>query len=79
MLILAIDPGPTECGWLIYDTDGERVCSAEVLPVAAVLSNLRTDARRFDALAVETFEPRGMPLGHESMETLVVTGRIIEA
>lgn len=76
-LLLAIDPGPTVCGWLIFDTVTERVCGAEVLPVDAVLANLMTDGHRFDALAIETFEARGMPLGNESLETLIVTGQII--
>ena len=81
MLILAIDPGPTVCGWVQYDTDGATVLVAEVLPVADALECLRDSGFRAtqDTLAIETFEARGMPLGNESMETLIVTGRIIEA
>lgn len=75
-LILAIDPGPCESGWVIYDHASRKVIESGVDENLAVLPML--DDLRCQLLAVEMMEARGMPLGRESLETVLWTGRFVE-
>lgn len=74
-MILAIDPGTTESGWVIY-ADG-RVQQSGVDENAAILeriaeSNLCTD------LCIEMVASYGMPVGREVFETVRWIGRMAQ-
>jgi hypothetical protein len=75
MLILAIDPGTTESGWVLFD--GERVHSSAVEPNTELLERIRhwTSA----LLAIEMIASYGMPVGREVFETCVWIGRFKQA
>lgn len=75
MTILAIDPGPLLCGWVVLD--GQHVMSSGVDCTATVLMFVRSS--RCDWLAVEKFEARGMAMGQESIDTMVMAGRLQQA
>lgn len=70
--ILAIDPGPQVCGWVVMQRDGS--IDAGVCDTTQLLFSM-IDA---DVMAIERFEARGMPLGDESLQTLIVTGRLMQ-
>ncbi len=79
-MILAIDPGTTESGWVILD--GMRVVGAGVCPNADMLGMLRRAADAPDApggvetLAIEMIASYGMSVGREVFETCVWIGRM---
>lgn len=74
-LILAVDPGTTHSGWVLFD--GHRVHESGNDANEAVLVMIqRSEA---DVLAIERFEARGMPMGEDSIETVIWTGRFVQA
>ena len=82
--IMAIDPGTTQSGWCVLD-DGRVVDSGvsenfkvleRVLIVGGYVSSGLAEPV---ALAIERFEARGMPIGDESIETILWTGRFRQA
>ena len=84
MLIFAIDPGTTQSGWVLFS--GQKVRASGTSPNAHVLERIRVlggyvanGLHEPTRLAVERFEARGMPIGDDSIETLLWTGRFIQA
>lgn len=75
MTILALDPGPEKTGWVRYG--GGRVLSAGIVPNADILAGLNTTDARY--LAIEMVSSYGMPVGREVFETVLWTGRFIQA
>lgn len=74
-LILALDPGTTQTGWVLFD--GQRVRDSGTMPNAEVIEGLRITPA--DLLAIERFEARGMPMAEDSIETVIWTGRFQQA
>lgn len=72
--ILAIDPGTSESGWVLYQ-DGRIITSG-------ISKNIETKAickeAEYDLLAIEMIQSMGMPVGKEVFETCVWIGRFIE-
>jgi len=82
--ILAIDPGTTQSGWALLE--GGRVIESGTSPNAHLLERLRVvgayvrcDLHPAVTLAVERFEARGMPIGDDSIQTILWTGRFVQA
>ncbi len=79
-MILAIDPGTTESGWVTMD--GMRVMGAGVCPNADMLGMIRRAADAPDSpggvetLAIEMIANYGMAVGREVFETCVWVGRM---
>lgn len=74
MRLLAIDPGPTKSAWMSFD--GEAIASRGIDENERVLASLEWAA---DALAIEMVQSFGMAVGAEVFETVLWTGRFIEA
>jgi hypothetical protein len=74
-VILALDPGPTQTGWVEFD--GARVLDCGVLPNADILRTLPHDEA--GVLAIEMIASYGMPVGREVFETCVWIGRLQQA
>lgn len=75
MSILAIDPGTTKSGWVIYEEG--RVLAAGVSDnreVQAMIGDFAL-ARDADHLAIEMIASYGMPVGAEVFRTVWWTGR----
>jgi hypothetical protein len=77
-MILAIDPGTTQSGWVLYD--GERVHSSGVHENNELLEWLKTDKDlHLVDLAIEMIASYGMAVGREVFETCVWIGRFQQA
>lgn len=77
-MILAIDPGNTESGWVLFT--GRAVHSSGVMPNDEVLQRLRSDWRIVaHSLAIEMIASYGMAVGREVFETCVWIGRFQQA
>ena len=72
--ILAIDPGTTQSGWVVYD--GRRVLDCGVSPNREMLLKVRHCG---GPLAIEMIASYGMAVGREVFETCVWIGRMVEA
>lgn len=75
-IVLALDPGPAQSGWVEFD--GERVLDCGVMPNAQLLALLPHD-QRADLLAIEMIASYGMPVGREVFETCLWIGRFQQA
>lgn len=74
-IVYAIDPGPTQSGWVLYEPG--RVVDAGVADNHDLLVWLK--ATRADVLAIEMIENMGMPVGREVFETVRWIGRFQQA
>ena len=79
MTILAIDPGPEESAFVLFD--GEGVLRAQCWPNADVLREIEIlNERDHDLpLAIEWITHMGMPAGRELFETCYWVGRFAQA
>jgi hypothetical protein len=83
MQILALDPGPEQTGWVLFDGESVRDCG--VMKNADMLSRVQapwlpwpTPSDRPE-LAIEMIASYGMPVGREVFETCVWIGRFVQA
>jgi len=76
-VVFAIDPGPVVSGWVLYNTEDERVLAAGVESNGEVL--WRVGMSTAQAMLCERFEARGMPLGDSSITTIYWSGRFHQA
>lgn len=73
-MILALDPGPIQTAWCLYDRD---TLLTGIEPNEALLDKLpKMGAER---MVVEMIASYGMPVGKEVFETCVWIGRFIQA
>ena len=78
MIILAIDPGTTESGWVLY-ADG-AVRESGVKSNEAMLGHVRLVPPELGMhLPIEMIASYGMPVGKEVFETCVWVGRFMQA
>jgi hypothetical protein len=79
--VMAIDPGPEQSAYLIYDPDGRTVHSFDILPNRELLELLRLGRTRYDCdvVAIEQVESFGMAVGREVFDTVFWSGRFAEA
>ncbi|MBR8182125.1 hypothetical protein KDW54_06905 [Burkholderia ambifaria] len=76
-MILAIDPGTTESGWVLYDD--KRVEDSGVMDNRDLIEHMRSVPDYGQKLAIEMIASYGMPVGREVFETCVWVGRFMEA
>jgi hypothetical protein len=83
--ILAIDPGPLESGWLLWDGPHKRPLRFGISPNDELLASLRTQLRGGaqhgapDVVVIEKIVPYGMIVGAEVFDTVWWAGRFTEA
>lgn len=73
--IFAIDPGQEASGYYCGPGIHGVVDNNSLLSLIRVLF----ETHQYHTLAIEVFEARGMPIGKDSIETILWTGRFIEA
>jgi hypothetical protein len=78
MLILALDPGPTETGWVVL-TDDRAVRACGTSQNGVLLSNLENFWNDGAHLAIEMVASYGMAVGREVFETVWWIGRFTQA
>lgn len=82
MNILAIDPGSTESGVVLYEPAEDRpgrVWRHGKYPNEELLEWLRDPTQRADLVVLEMMSPRGLPVSRQEMETLYWLGCFAEA
>lgn len=84
MKIFAIDPGPTESAWLIYDTESgpqsfRKENNEEVLRIIRYHIRRIMEPETPSHLVIEKVASFGMPVGAEVFETVFWSGRFAEA
>lgn len=80
MRILAIDPGTTESGWVLYDPAAHAIDEKGVSPNADLLAMLEERSTSLRAqLAIEMIASQGMAVGAEVFETVVWIGMFMHA
>ena len=78
MIILAIDPGTNESGWVILD--GSQVIASGVTSNELMLSRVGcVEVMGAEQLAIEMIASYGMAVGREVFETCVWIGRFKQA
>jgi hypothetical protein len=81
--ILAIDPGTTESGWVLYEVCSTLNLAGRVLDSGVCKNHMMLDMvwnwQYQDALAIEMIASYGMPVGREVFETCVWIGRFVQA
>lgn len=83
MNLIAIDPGPTESAWLVFDPDGSRVLDCAIERNEMLNMRLRGkmtagNAIALDHMAIEMIASYGMGVGADVFETCVWIGRFLE-
>jgi len=76
--ILALDPGTTQTGWCLYDSQAKAVRASGVADNHDVLQRLQAEPAA-PALAIEMIASYGMAVGREVFETCVWIGRFQQA
>lgn len=77
-MILAIDPGTVQSGWVLFD--GLRAVAAGINANEVVLGLCASCADgRASVLAIEKIEGMGMAVGKETFETVHWSGRFYQA
>lgn len=75
MILLAIDPGTNESGWVRMLDD--RIVGSGIIGNPELLEQLKTDGA--DRLAIEMIASYGMPVGAETFQTVLWIGRFMQA
>jgi hypothetical protein len=78
-IILALDPGTHETGWVIFDGSGRGVLSCGVKPNEEMLELIASPMNGAGSLAIEMIASYGMAVGREVFETCVWIGRFQQA
>lgn len=84
MSILAIDPGPKQSAFVVYDPAYGIVLDSGILFNDVLLNDLRypstvPHSHPYDAVVIEKVESFGMAVGAEVFETVFWSGRMAEA
>ena len=80
-MIYAIDPGTEESAWVLYDPETHTVADHAIEPNPDLLERIRSHPTDEPAplLAIEMVQSFGMPVGQEVFQTVLWTGRFVEA
>ncbi len=75
-MILAIDPGTTKSGWVLYDNGSVIDCG--VMENNELLDTIPSFAVGADVMAVEMIASYGMTVGRDTFETVLWIGRFVQ-
>ncbi len=72
--LLAIDPGSTESGYVVYDVEQDRFIDHGKIVNQAMLELIATNRLKSESVAIEMIASYGMPVGAEVFNTCVWIG-----
>lgn len=79
MNILAIDPGNRESAYVLYDSDTGKPTRFGKVDNGILLECIRNNDYGHDGIVIERVACMGMAVGEEVFETVLWSGRFIEA
>jgi hypothetical protein len=81
MRIFAVDPGPEKSAFVYWDSQGEKILQASILPNLEALALFRSLPQDCEAVVIEMIGHygSGMPAGKEVFNTCVFIGELKEA
>lgn len=79
MIILAIDPGSTESGFVVWNAATRRARAFGKVPNEQLLRDLHDLGEDVDRVVIEDFQTFGMPVGREVFQAVRWSGRFEEA
>ena len=68
--VLAIDPGPVQSAWVLFDPSGGGVVASNIDPNDVLLILIAKGGFVTDHLAIEMIASYGMPVGKDVFETV---------
>lgn len=74
--VLAVDPGPTESAYALFEDD--KFLSAGKRPNKDILTTIYQRSPTYDRIVIEMVACYGMPVGREVFETCVWIGRFMQ-
>lgn len=77
MTVLAVDPGPEESAWVLWD--GARIIASGKNANFDIVIVLHEGRHDLSHVAIEMISSYGMPVGREVFTTCVWIGRLVEA
>ena len=78
-IILGIDPGPTHCGFVVYDSTAQRVIeSHKKIEIVEAITGIDIYAGRVDLVAIEMVQSYGIA-GASPLQTARSAGRLEQA
>jgi hypothetical protein len=78
MRVLAVDPGTEQSGWVLWNSELQRIERFAIEANQAVRDVLRSLVPEADELVIEEFESFGMAVGKEVFRTVFWYGRFAE-
>lgn len=79
MIIIGIDPGPTESGWVSYDLRQRRVIFARKDMNTRLIREIIKNGMSWQNLVIEKIQAQGQRVGQETFDTAFWAGRFAEA
>lgn len=79
MIILALDPGSAQSGVVGFDASTRVVMFHAIAENTRILEYIRAGTYGCDVLVYEAIASYGMPVGREVFDTVLFSGRCIEA
>jgi len=80
VIVIAVDPGPTESAWLVYNRKTGGIRAFAKVPNEKLVELLRSGlADDIEAVVLESVESFGMPVGRDVFETVYWSGIFAEA
>lgn len=80
MLVLGIDPGDKESGYVIWDSNKKRIVKQNIIPNKVLLEKVLTphNISKIDAFAIEMIASYGMVVGKTIFDTCVWIGKFTQ-
>jgi len=78
VIILAVDPGPEESAWVLYNTEKQEILGKAKEDNDSVLLRLTYPEVSIDYLVIEMIASYGMAVGESVFETCVWIGRFMQ-
>jgi hypothetical protein len=76
MIVLGIDPGTVESGYVVFNSEGMKIIESGVVSNEEFLQSSAWD--NSDVVCMEMIASYGMPVGQTTFETIIWIGRFVQ-